>query len=106
MQNKSNIQLIYESIQEKENILQSFNEFLNKYDVIDAVFEYSNGIHEITSGYFEIIKESDNIKDIIMNGYDNKKCIRIKGDKFQLCEHYKNMSEAKNISTLFEIKSI
>lgn len=72
MQTKSNIQLIREACELANNYRDGLVNLMEKYTIEDSIFVYRNGqVFEATKGYFEIVKEYDNIADAIRECWGN-----------------------------------
>ena len=103
MQTKSNIQLIMEYTNHKLNVYNNLYNLTEQYDVVDSVFDF-NG-REFVKGYFEPIKEYNDLKSIV-NEMQPNQGIRIIHDKYVLGNLYNKITECKttDISTVLEIK--
>lgn len=97
MQTKSNIQLIREACELANNYRDGLVNIMEKYTIEDSIFVYRNGqVFEATKGYFEIVKEYDNITDAIREcrGKFNTMGIRIiNNDHFEVGILHDNLSE-------------
>ena len=66
MQTKSNIQLIREACELANNYKDGLNNLMEKYNIEDSIFVYKNSqVFEVTKGYFESVKEYDNLADAV-----------------------------------------
>lgn len=103
MYNKSKIQTICENIEYSNKMKSEIKDFINKYYIEDSIFIYNKGIYECESGYFEPIMETDNIDDLLDNVVG--KAFRVSGDKYQIGNIYKHITDAENINKVFEINA-
>lgn len=102
MYNKSKIQMVSENIEYINKMKSDIKNFLNKYYIKDSIFIYDKReIIECECGYFEPMMETDNMDELLnnVNGY----AFRVTGDKYQIGNIYKHLTEAKNLNKVFGI---
>jgi hypothetical protein len=102
---KSKIQQILESREHINNFSESLSYIMEKYNIEDSIFIYSNGsAKEVTKGYFEVICEYNSIKEAAKDIDLNTMGIRIiNNDKFQLGNVKKLISECDREKTIMDI---
>ena len=102
---KSKIQQILESREHINNFSESLSYIMEKYNIEDSIFIYSNGsAKEVTKGYFEVIGEYNSIKESMKDIDLNTMGIRIiNNDKFQLGNVKKLISECDREKTIMDI---
>ena len=100
MLTKSKIQLIRESFEILNDFRNGLENLMEKYNIQDSIFGYSdNGVYEVSNGYFEVIKEYNNLEDAIKECYNSldKKAIRIINNNiFEVGEIHSLRSECGN----------
>lgn len=108
MNTKSSIQLMIESINTRNDIKEGICNLMDKYNIKDNIFVYNNGLKEATQGYFSIMKESDNLIDILdsyMVESKNNICgIRVvNNEMFQLGRIHKSIIECDRDCNILDI---
>lgn len=107
MHTKSKIQQILERQTIKDSFGQKLISLMNTYQIQDNVFINENGgVVDITSGYFEVASDYDNITEALRNFDIADKCfgIRIIDNKsFQLGYVRKLLSECDQEKTIMDI---
>lgn len=96
MQTKSNIQLLRESLKNRESFKDSVKSLIDRYLVEDSYIGFDGKyIKEYTKGYFVIENEFDNI-DQAVDAMSNGWVLRIIENKtFQIGRIYDKLSDAK-----------
>ena len=102
---KSKIQQILETRQHNDNFFDSLNCIMEKYNIEDSIFMYSNGsAKEVVKGYFEVAGEYDNIKEAAKDIDLNTMGIRVMNNsKFQLGRVCAMISECDREKTIMDI---
>ena len=89
--------MIRESFESLNDFRIGLENLMEKYNIQDSIFGYSNnGVYEVSNGYFEILQEYDNLEDAIRECYNSldKKAIRIvNNNKFEVGEIHMLRSE-------------
>lgn len=110
MNTKSSIQLMIESINIRNNIKESMNNLMNKYNIKDNIFIYTDSLQEATRGYFSILLESNKLDDILekytLESQKGLCGIRvINNNEYQLGRIYNFLSECDKEYKILDIDS-
>lgn len=110
MQTKSNIQLIREACELANNYKDGLHNLMEKYNIEDSIFVYKNSqVFEVTKGYFESVKEYDNLADAVREcwGKFDKMGIRIQNNTaFSVGHIHKYLNDCTTGSKIFCIDNL
>ena len=97
MQTKSEIQMIKESLEMKENFRKGLSVLIDKYLVEDSILSYDGvKIRDNKTGYFVVENEYQSLEDAMKN-FDLNNSIRIiENEIFQVGKVYDKLSSIKN----------
>lgn len=106
MLTKSKIQLIKEGIELANSFKENLNDIMDKYLIEDSIFVYrDNKVFEVTSGYFEVLKEFDNLNEAIRFCNLNDSGIRIvDNSRFIIGKIHKAISECNRDNQILDIE--
>lgn len=104
MQTKSNIQIIAEILQAKNNFFASLYNLTEKYNIEDNVFccGIDGKLEEPKKGYFGQVKEYENLAEASKDFNVLNQGIRIKGDKIFIGNLYKSLDQV-NENTFIDL---
>lgn len=104
---KSKIQLVNENIKLVQDFYESLANLTDKYIIEDSIFVYrDNKVFEATQGYFEVLKEFDNLNEAVkscMQDFNNMGIRIMNNNKFISGKVRKNISECNNDNPIFDI---
>lgn len=107
MLTRSKIQLVKEGIELANSFKENLNDIMDKYLIEDSIFVYrDNKVFEATSGYFEVLKEFDNLNEAVkycMQDFNNMGIRIMNNNKFISGKVRKNISECNNDNQIFDI---
>lgn len=110
MLTKSKIQLVREKFESLNNFQDRLKELMEKFNIEDSIFVYkNNSVFEVTNGYFEIIKEYDNLADAMRECIIdlNNVGIRIKNNQTFIAGYIrKSLTECVEKSSVMDINSL
>ena len=106
MLTRSKIQLIKEGIELANSFKDNLNDIMDKYLIEDNIFVYrDNKVFEVTSGYFEVLKEFDNLNEAISFCNLNNSGVRIiDNSRFIIGKIHKVISECNRDNQILDIE--
>ena len=104
MNNKSNIQLQLECLQEKSNFSRELRRILEQYDVQDTVFGSQRGLHELSTGYFVETKTYDNLDEAVREMKIGQALRVVESSKFIVGDVYARLSDCPEDQHIFNIE--
>ena len=106
---KSKIQTIREQFEIASNFRDSLVSLMEKYNIEDSIFVYRGQAYEVTKGYFESIKEYDNLADAVrecMADMDNIGVRIVNNKKFTAGYIRKTISECAPNTNIMDINTL
>lgn len=104
MNTKSKIQLISEELECRNNFNESLQNIMDKYVIEDSVFVFNEGqLKEVVKGYFVMDKDVLNIREAVRSVDLNNGAVRVRGNKLQIGNIYRNLSECPKDKQILDI---